>query len=335
MNVTILDTTIGSTDRGDDIVLQNCEKAIQPLIDNSFSMRFATHLLNFRFYQYFRNGMKLQYTDSCDYKFIMGTNLLTSDIISTRGQWMIGPVSKRLYKDSILFGVGTTQDNKKVTPLTKYIYKNILRKDIIHSVRDAQSVHMLEGFLGKGAVVDTGCPTLWGLTPKVCDRIPIKKARDVIVTLSGYADQQDPVQDQKMISILEREYEHIYFWAQTSVDVSYYNSLRHSKDATIIYSLKNYALLCENANVDYVGTRLHGGIYAMQHGVRTLVVEIDHRARGFRESNHINTIERNKIDELPDILNGNIKTEIILKEREIKEFLSQIPFVKEQISMME
>lgn len=172
---------------------------------------------------------------------------------------------------------------------------------------------------------------MWSLTPDVCEKIPVKKARNVIVTLSGYTDQQNPTQDQKMISILEREYERIYFFAQTSVDMEYFHSLRRTKEATVIYSLKNYRLLCENADVDYVGTRLHGGIYAMQHGVRTLIVEIDHRARGFRELNHINTVKRDKMDELSDLLNGTIKTEIILKERGIKEFLSQFPYVKEQI----
>lgn len=328
MNITIFDTAVGSSNHGDDIILQSCEKAILPLLDHGFSMRFATHLSNFRLYQYFRNGIKIQFADDCDYKFIMGTNLLTSDIISTRGQWMIGPVSKRLYKDSILFGVGITQDNKKITPLTKYIYKNILSKDIVHSVRDEQSVQLLKNFLGEGyTVVNTGCPTLWSLTPDICEGIPVKKGKDVITTLSGQAHHLDTVWDQKLVSILEREYNHIYFWAQTSADQTYFESLQHSKNATIIYSLKNYASLCENANIDYVGTRLHGGIYAMQHGVRTLIVEIDHRARGFRELNHINTIERNKIDELPDILNGNIKTEILLREREIKEFLSQFPFM--------
>lgn len=144
MNITIFDTAVGTSNQGDNIIMESCERAVRPLLDNSFSMRFATHLPNFRFYQYFRNGMKLQFADTSDYKFIMGTNLLTSDVIASRGQWVIDLCSKRLYKDSILFGVGTTQDNKRMTGLTKYIYQNILRKDIAHSVRDKQSADLLK-----------------------------------------------------------------------------------------------------------------------------------------------------------------------------------------------
>ena len=329
MNIVVFDTAIGTSNRGDDIILEGAEKALSPLLDECFVMRFATHLNNFKTYQYFRNGMKLKYADTCDYKFIMGTNLLTSDMFKTRGQWPINPISKRLYTGSIMVGVGTTFDNGKVTNYTKSIYKSILRSDIIHSVRDEQSKALLESVGVKA--INTGCPTLWELTPEVCVRIPTKKAKNVIITLSGYSDQKDPIYDQKLLSEIEKMYDKIYFWVQTSEDGKYLDSLKTTKDIAKIYSMQNFKEVCKSGDVDYVGTRLHGGVFAMQNGVRSLVIAIDHRARGFHESNNLNILERTEVENLSSIMQNEMKTEIVLNQKEINAFLSQFPYVREKI----
>lgn len=322
MNVVLFDTAIGTFNRGDDIILNSAEECLAPLLNKSYVMRLGTHINNLNMYHYLKNSKKVKFADTCDYKFILGTNLLTSNVIRSIGQWSVGPLSKRLYKNSILAGVGITKANQKTTALTKAFYKEILRKDIAHSVRDEQSKQMLEAVCDI-QVINTGCPTLWGLTPEVCSKIPVKKAPNVVFTVSGQTKYQNTERDQLLLSTVEKNYDKIYFWVQTYEDEGYFKSLKHTKDVQYVYSLKEYGSICENGNVDYVGTRLHGGIFAMQHNVRSVIVEIDHRAKGFREINHINTIARDQLEGLADFVNGEIKTEVYLREKEIKEWLAQ------------
>lgn len=322
MNVLLFDTAIGTFNRGDDIILNSAEECLAPLLNRSYVMRLGTHINNLNIYHYLKNSKKVKFADDCDYKFILGTNLLTSNVVRSIGQWSVGPLSKRLYKNSILAGVGITKTNQKPTALTRAFYKDILRRDIAHSVRDEQSKQMLESICDV-KVINTGCPTLWGLTPEVCGAIPVKKAPNVVFTVSGQTKYQNPERDQLLLSTVESNYDKIYFWVQTYEDEGYFKSLKHTKDVQYVYSLKEYESICENGNVDYVGTRLHGGIFAMQHNVRSVIVEIDHRAKGFREINHINTIERDKLEGLADFINGEIKTEVSLREKEIKEWLGQ------------
>lgn len=322
MNIVVFDTAIGTFNRGDDIILHSTEKCLAPILENNYVMNLGTHINNFNLYHYLRNSKKLKYVDNCDYKFIMGTNLLTGDIIRSIGQWSVGPLSKRIYRNSIVVGVGVTKNNQKLTFYTKAFYKDILRTDIAHSVRDEQSKAMLES-IGGVPVINTGCPTLWGLTPNVCDKIPTKKAPNAVLTISGQKKYQQPEYDQKLIDTVEANYDKIYFWVQTYEDEIYLQSLKHKKEFQFVYSLKNYGEICDNAQVDYVGTRLHGGIFAMQHGVRAVILEIDHRAKGFREINNINTLQRENMDALADMLHGTIKTEIYLREKEIHEWMAQ------------
>lgn len=322
MNVLLFDTAIGTFNRGDDIILNSAEEALAPLIHQSYVMRLGTHINNLNLYHYLRNSKKLQFVDECDYKFVLGTNLLTANVVRSIGQWAVGPLSKRLYKDSIMVGVGITKDNQKPTGLTKMFYKDILRRDIAHSVRDEQSKQMLESICDV-KVINTGCPTLWGLTPDFCAGIPTQKATNVVFTVSGQTKYQNRERDQLLLSTVEQLYDKIYFWVQTYEDEPYFRSLQHTKDVQYVYSLKQYGDICDHGDVDYVGTRLHGGVFAMQHGVRAVIVEIDHRAKGFREINNINTIPRERLEELSDYLQGTIQTKVHLREKEIKEWTSQ------------
>ena len=322
MDILVFDTAIGTFNQGDDIILESARNCLAPLLDENYVMNLATHLSNLNLYHYVRNSKKMKFVDNCDYKFIMGTNLLTGDIIRSVGQWSVGPLSKRLYKNSIMMGTGITKGSQQMKFYTANFYKDILRKDIAHSVRDEESKKFLENIKGI-TVIDTGCPTLWGLTGEVCDKIPVKKSKNAVFTVSGQTKYQNPERDQLLIDTVEKNYDKLYFWVQTYEDEAYYNGLKHSKDVTYIHSLKKYGEVLDNGNVDYVGTRLHGGIYAIQHGVRAVIVEIDHRSKGFKEINHINTIERNRLEELEEYINGSIKTEIVLREKDIKEWTSQ------------
>ena len=318
MNITLFDTTIGTTNLGDSIIQASIERSIQNIIDESFVIRFATHLQNFGISRSFFN-FKVNFANQCDFKIIAGTNLLSSNVHKSFGQWQIGLFSTGLYKNSILFGVGTTYSRNKPSFYSKLIYKKILRKDFIHSVRDQRSLEFLES-MGYSAV-NTGCPTLWSLTPDFCKDIPSEKRPNVIISVSGYPEQRDANKDQLMIDQIEKLYDKKFLWVQTSEDEKYFDSLAHSSDYSKIYSLNGFSNVCKTYDVEYVGTRLHGGVFALQNGIRSLI--IDHRAAGFHKSNNLNVLDRAEIANLTEILSNTIQTRIVLNEEAIDTFLKQ------------
>jgi len=322
MNVTIFNTTVGTTNTGDAIIYNSCYDAMEPLLEQANVLELATHLRNFGLEHFIKKSTKLSFVEDSDYKFVFGTNILTTDYIKSVRQWPMGPMQRTLYENCIMLGVGLTKGGTTPGFLTKRMYEGILRKDIVHSVRDDESKKILESLSGIKAI-NTGCPTLWKMTQEICEKIPQTKSKNVVFSVSGYADQRDPDKDKQMIAVLSANYETLYLWAQTVVDEKYFREISPNSEVKVLHTLNQFKEVCENADVDYVGTRLHGGIFAMQNGVRSLVVEIDHRAEGFRIDNNLNTIKRENMEVLEHIINSNIKTEISLNTAEIDFWLGQ------------
>ena len=316
------DTAIGTSNLGDEIILQSLRREMGFLFDRSFVIRFGTHIENFPWSMFIQDNPKLRFSAQADYKFVMGTNLLSRNLKKTRKQWMVCGKNSWLYENCILAGVGTTMSEGEPTAYSRKIYQRILRKDLIHSVRDEESKRLLED-LGVQAI-NTGCPTLWALTPEHCASIPKKKADRVVFSLSGYADQRDRSQDQRILDILREQYTQLYYWVQTTRDEEYLESFDETGQIPRISSLAQYSQLLEEGNIDYVGTRLHGGIYALQHGVRSIIIAIDHRARGFNESNHVPVCERMDVEwKLADMINSEWETSIQLNTEAIETWKNQ------------
>lgn len=312
----VFDTAIGTSNLGDEIILHCLEEQLSFFLDNCFIMRFGTHVKNLPKARYFFGSQKLQFAYEADFKLIMGTNLLSRDIKQTQGQWPIGKLDCWLYDICIMAGVGTTLSEGTITNYSKKVYQQILRQDFYHSVRDEESKRMLEEIGFKA--VNTGCPTLWKMTPDFCKQIPVHKSNRVIFSLSGYKVQQNRERDLDLIRILRENYDELIFWAQTSRDEPYLDTFENVSDIPRIHSLKKYEDILSTGNIDYVGTRLHGGVYAMQHKVRSIIISIDHRARGFHETNNLCICERNDIpDKLADMINGEVITDIRLRQEDI------------------
>ena len=312
----VFDTAIGTSNLGDEIILHCLEDQLSFFLDNCFIMRFGTHVKNLPKARYLFGSQKLQFAYEADFKLIMGTNLLSRDIKQTQGQWPIGKLDCWLYDNCIMAGVGTTLSEGTITNYSKKVYQQILRQDFYHSVRDEESKRLLEEIGFKA--VNTGCPTLWKMTPDFCKQIPVHKSNRVIFSLSGYKVQQNRERDLDLIRILRENYDELIFWAQTSRDEPYLDTFENVSDIPRIHSLKKYEDILSAGNIDYVGTRLHGGVYAMQHKVRSIIISIDHRARGFHETNNLCICERDDIPEkLADMINGEIITDIHLRQEDI------------------
>ncbi len=235
--------------------------------------------------------------------------------------WNINFTSIEYYRKSIAIGCGITKNAKKSDLYTKYIYKHILHKNYIHSVRDERTKKYLEE-LGFEAI-NTGCPTLWSFTKEFCSKIKTEKTDEVVFTLTDY--NRNIIQDKKLIDILQKNYKKLYFWIQGFDDYDYLKSLISTTEIEIIpHDLKYYEEILKKPNINYVGTRLHAGIYAMKHGIRSIIISIDNRADDMKETYNLNVISRDQIDDnLSNLINSSFKTEIRINEDNIRKWKDQ------------
>ena len=79
----------------------------------------------------------------------------------------------------------------------------------------------------------------------------------------------------------------------------------------------------DDIDCDYVGTRLHAGIKAMQKMKRTIIVGVDNRAYAMHLTYNFNYINRNSIENLENMINSSLDTVINIDERKINSFLNQ------------
>ena len=56
--------------------------------------------------------------------------------------------------------------------------------------------------------------------------------------------------------------------------------------------LEQYTKALDMGDVDYVGTRLHAGIHAMNRGVRTIILAVDNRAAEMGRDFHLPVMDR-------------------------------------------
>jgi polysaccharide pyruvyl transferase WcaK-like protein len=257
-----------------------------------------------------------------------GTNLLSSyvDIRPSRNPWSVSYLeSLILNKKVILLGCGWHAYLKQPTLGARLFYRSILSRNYVHSVRDSYS----EGMLRKAGilnVINTGCPTMWGLSEQHCLSIPTKKSRDVIFTLTDYC--RSPKDDLNFINLLKSSYEKIYFWVQGTGDLAYLSSLWGSK-IDIDFHVLNPSLasfdhvLKSSESLDYVGTRLHAGIRALQMKRRAIIIGVDNRAIEKRRDFNLEVVDRGDFERLKFLISENFSTNIKLKNENISHWKSQ------------
>lgn len=307
--VILFDTSIATLNLGDEIIMNSIEHEMEEYLKNSYCIRMPVHTPLFHGYQNLLSKKIDRFSD-VDYKFVCGTNLLYKNMLRPLPGWNITLFNTKLLKNSVLLGVGSGENSKKVTLYTKMLYSKVLSQDYYHSTRDEKTKEMLEG-LGYKAI-NTGCPTVWSLNNQHCATIPKQKAESAVFSLTHYSNLKDIKNDKIMIEILKRNYKKLYFWPQSILDVDYLKSLEDNEDIIIIPpNLKSYEQILKN-DVDYIGNRLHGGIFALQHKKRTIIIAIDHRARNMKKSYSLPIIDRNSIEKkLEKIINSYFETKVL------------------------
>lgn len=317
-SILMLDTSIASQNRGDEIIMECVRKELSFLLDKNFEYTLPTHVSPFHWYQVWRNSLRLRSYENCRLKFVGGSNILVKDLFTHYPQWNINLFNYRPLKGCILVGVGSGAGNK-TNVYTSHIYKHLLSREYYHSVRDERSKHYVES-LGLKAI-NTGCVTMWMLTPEFCKTIPATKARKVVFTLTKGAKDN---RDQLLIDTLISNYEEVYFWPQGIDDYSYLHSFDKINSINILPATKAaYDGFLTDFDADYVGTRLHGGVYAMRHGRRAIIIAIDERTREINKSNNLNCIEKDNIHQLSDYINSEFATKIMMNFEAISLWKSQ------------
>lgn len=318
-NILILDTSVASQNKGDDIIMECCRNELEFILKANFEYTLPTHVSPFHWYQVWRNSYRIKSYANCELKFIGGSNILCKDLLTHYPQWNINWFNCKPLMGCIGVGVGAGSGDKS-NWYTRKMYQRVLSHDYYHSVRDERTKAYLES-LGLKAI-NTGCVTMWMLTPEFCKTIPASKSDKVVFTLT-----RRPQRDQRnqfLIDTLKDNYQEVFFWPQGISDYEYLHQFNHVDGIKILpASKKAYDEFLTDNVTDYVGTRLHGGVYAMRHGRRAIIIAIDERAREINASNHLNCIDINELSSLPDFVNSVIETRVMMDFDSINKWKEQ------------
>ena len=291
-HILLLDTSVGSLNMGDEIINRSIERNWPELFSSNYVMHLATHTPMYTPVQYLLYKRKLGMYKSADVKFLCGTNALYTNMLRPLPTWNINYLNCGMVVGTVCLGVGAGVNSRGVNFYTRGLYRKVLSHEVVHSVRDERSKRLLER-VGLRAW-NTGCPTLWGLTPEHCEAIARTKGDEVVFTLTSY--HPDPRKDRAMVDVLRRYYSRLYFWSQSINDLGYLHSLGAADDVEIVPpSLVGFQTVLDRG-ADYVGNRLHGGIFALQRRRRAIIVAIDYRAREMGKDYSLPLVERDSIE---------------------------------------
>lgn len=308
-------TALSTDNLGDHIIMKYCTDILNELFPEGDFIDVSTHVLPTAEQETQVRRTKL--------KFLCGTNMMTSHV-EEYWYWILpdGLRRKLAYRNVILLGVGWKKYEDPCSDYTRMIYQCLLAPDVIHSVRDQYSEDMLKK-AGIKNVINTGCPTMWKLTPEFCRTIPTEKAKSVITTITDY--RRDPERDTRMLQILGRNYEHVYLWLQGKDDAEYLSTLTVPGNLTTIpSSLEAYEQMLKSGEVDYVGTRLHAGIHALNHHVRSLIIAVDNRAVEIAKDTNLPVLPRASLQEgLEPWIASAVETDIRINQTNIARFKEQ------------
>ncbi|MET7103876.1 polysaccharide pyruvyl transferase family protein [Lactiplantibacillus plantarum] len=324
--ITVLDTSIATENLGDFIIMDAVHKQLRTLFPESFFVNTATHDTMGR--------EAKQWQRKSQYTFIGGTNLLTDRFRGrNRAQWKYG-LRDREVTGAIGLGLGWQSYLEYHRPIDiplkyaqKLIYDRALSTKYIHSVRDSYTQKRLAR-MGIESI-NTACVTMWGLTPELLANIPTAKANTVVTTITNYWQSPEYLKAyRQLIETLLVNYKTVKLWIQAREDIEIFNKLNVEGAERVIFIAPNLSAYDEALSepVDYIGTRLHAGIRALQHQRRSLIVELDNRAREIANDTNLPTIDYRHIQDVANFINQNYAMNIKVPFTNIEKWRSQ--FIK-------
>ena len=119
--------SISSENVGDHIIQHYISETMDEIFGEHLTVTMPTRsYLTDRNYRHF---------STADYIFLCGTNLIASNM-NKRRQWDLQRSDRKNMKNVIMLGVGWWQYQDKANAYTSRLLHSILRKDVLHSVRD-------------------------------------------------------------------------------------------------------------------------------------------------------------------------------------------------------
>lgn len=309
--ISIFDTSISEYNLGNQIIMDSIQKELDDIFKDKFQYNIP--------YQQITKNLKKCFNQS-DYVFFGGTNSLTS-FMNKYKQWDINLYKTSYVKNVIMIGIGWWQYQKDPNLYTRLVLKRALSKDFYHSVRDSYTEEKLKNLGFK--VINTGCPTTWRLNKEKLKKINnTQKSESVMLTFTDY--NQDYENDKRMFEICKEKYEKLFIWPQGIGDLKYIKSIDTKGQAKIINpNLREYDFVLKNENIDYIGTRLHAGIRALQNNVRAYFIAIDNRTIEMGKDIKIPYIQRKNILELNDIIDLKYNSNFNINYNAIEKWKNQ------------
>ena len=311
--ISVLDTAITSYNLGNQIIMESVYDIVEELFPEDF------------LYQLPWEGAVSPTAHACmrssDYVFFGGTNSLSSNILKYK---QMGFRARDLLRFSslTLLGMGWWQYQGRPDFYTRAFIRRLLSGSTLHSVRDEYTKTKLAD-IGVSNVLNTCCPTTWKLTPEHCASIPKNKSDSVMVTLTDY--NQSRASDERLLSELVDSYSNVFYWVQGAGDLMYIRSFKgFERDINIVSpKIKKYDFALDSYDCDYIGTRLHAGIRAIQRGKRALILAVDNRAAEIAKDIGLNVRSRDDVSGISDFIGGRYETRLKVPFDEINRWKAQ------------
>jgi polysaccharide pyruvyl transferase WcaK-like protein len=314
MLVNIFDTSIDSDNLGDNIIMDAVWEIVRPLFPGATFIRTPSHR---------RATMnELRLGRGADISIVGGTNILKSHML-VRSNWKITPLDYFVWRNVVLMGVGWQQYGGEPDALTRLFFKTVLSKTHMQSVRDMHTYDKLHKQAPN--TLYTACPTMWMLDEQRCAAIPTRKAKHAVFAVTYY--RPDPEADRRMFEAVKRNYETVYFWPQQDLDIPYVKQLGLRGFVPIKPDVLEYNRLLDEEDVDFVGSRLHGGIRALQRGRRAMIVPVDNRAIEISRSSGLPVVSRDDPAAIERWINEPVPTKVSLPTEAIERWKGQFAAV--------
>lgn len=163
-------------------------------------------------------------------------------------------------------------------------------------------------------IVEIDKPNYW--------KIPQKKAKRVIITLTDYNCDQE--RDRYLLDTCCKEYEQAYYFAQGTGDIQYLKDLGYAHKVTLLSpQLPCYNEILSQGNIDYIGTRLHAGIRALQNSVRSFIIGIDNRAIEMANDFCLPVLNQHNLSELTTLINKDYSLDLTIPFENINQWRAQ------------
>ncbi|MBD2345475.1 polysaccharide pyruvyl transferase family protein [Anabaena subtropica] len=306
---------VPSANLGDLIIQEAVTRELNRLFTHGEFINIATHE--------FPTISHILTATSCPLIFVGGTNLLGSRMDYYK-QWKVSLLQKIILRKAILFGVGWERYQVRPNLYTRISLRAALSTKQIHSVRDNYTKEKLES-AGIKNVINTACPTMWPFIDMNCQDIPSEKSANVLLMLTDYS--QSPELDQKLLELIATKYEKVFVWPQGRGDQKYVSSLVSNLAIPVVMLNHSYSVFNEFINsgvsFDYIGTRLHGGIKCLLAKKRSLIIEIDSRAKEIAKDTNLPTCEREDFPRIAQWIENPSKVEIKMPKDSINRWKSQ------------